>query len=129
SYVLNCSIFLYCCFFFQAEDGIRDLNVTGVQTCALPLWFTLKIETTPILPDKGLFESSIPAQRSLYGVSLGISNQSSPSSIFARSVLKPWRGFFLERNLGLPQSGCALLKKFCHALPKSWIANCKVLAE
>src|SRR2546427_12906053 len=28
-----------CCFifFFQAEDGIRDLTVTGVQTCALPI--------------------------------------------------------------------------------------------
>src|SRR5699024_11752721 len=27
----------YMCFFFQAEDGIRDRNVTGVQTCALPI--------------------------------------------------------------------------------------------
>src|SRR5690349_8333994 len=26
------------CFFFQAEDGIRDLYVTGVQTCALPIF-------------------------------------------------------------------------------------------
>src|SRR5205085_5680734 len=25
-------------FFFQAEDGIRDLTVTGVQTCALPIF-------------------------------------------------------------------------------------------
>src|SRR5207253_6464187 len=25
------------CFFFQAEDGIRDGHVTGVQTCALPI--------------------------------------------------------------------------------------------
>src|SRR2546425_1640011 len=25
-------------FFFQAEDGIRDKLVTGVQTCALPIW-------------------------------------------------------------------------------------------
>src|SRR2546430_12920069 len=25
-------------FCFQAEDGIRDLTVTGVQTCALPIW-------------------------------------------------------------------------------------------
>src|SRR6267142_983107 len=25
-------------FFFQAEDGIRDLHVTGVQTCALPIF-------------------------------------------------------------------------------------------
>src|SRR5699024_2273734 len=28
---------LFCFFFFQAEDGIRDRNVTGVQTCALPI--------------------------------------------------------------------------------------------
>src|SRR5256884_9984488 len=26
-------------FFFQAEDGIRDVAVTGVQTCALPIFF------------------------------------------------------------------------------------------
>src|SRR5688500_19148212 len=32
---LNCLIV----FFFQAEDGIRDYKVTGVQTCALPIWF------------------------------------------------------------------------------------------
>src|SRR3712207_7434400 len=25
-------------FFYQAEDGIRDIGVTGVQTCALPIW-------------------------------------------------------------------------------------------
>src|SRR5256885_5435114 len=27
-----------CLFFFQAEDGIRDYKVTGVQTCALPIY-------------------------------------------------------------------------------------------
>src|SRR5437660_12003639 len=27
----------FLCFFFQAEDGIRDGHVTGVQTCALPI--------------------------------------------------------------------------------------------
>src|SRR5262249_60113053 len=27
----------YDCFFFQAEEGIRDWSVTGVQTCALPI--------------------------------------------------------------------------------------------
>src|SRR5256886_13572522 len=29
-------------FFFQAEDGIRDLTVTGVQTCALPIYVGLR---------------------------------------------------------------------------------------
>src|SRR5258707_4023544 len=28
-----------CSFFFQGEDGIRDIGVTGVQTCALPILF------------------------------------------------------------------------------------------
>src|SRR5690606_40735310 len=33
--------FCFCSFFFfQAEDGIRDFHVTGVQTCALPIFFT-----------------------------------------------------------------------------------------
>src|SRR2546430_5446244 len=30
-------VLIVCVFFFQAEDGIRDLTVTGVQTCALPI--------------------------------------------------------------------------------------------
>src|SRR5256885_7400409 len=30
-------------FFFQAEDGIRDYKVTGVQTCALPISRTLNL--------------------------------------------------------------------------------------
>src|SRR5688572_31928317 len=35
SFLVSCYIFVF--FFFQAEDGIRDLTVTGVQTCALPI--------------------------------------------------------------------------------------------
>src|SRR5690348_18212226 len=39
--VVNCFgemvLFLFVFFFFQAEDGIRDGRVTGVQTCALPI--------------------------------------------------------------------------------------------
>src|SRR2546430_7993117 len=34
-----CSLF----FFFQAEDGIRDLTVTGVQTCALPIFLGIRL--------------------------------------------------------------------------------------
>src|SRR5437762_10436539 len=30
-------VFFFFFFFFQAEDGIRDTSVTGVQTCALPI--------------------------------------------------------------------------------------------
>src|SRR5437868_11132868 len=35
--MIQCNVVSYFIFFFQAEDGIRDRNVTGVQTCALPI--------------------------------------------------------------------------------------------
>src|SRR5260370_2906357 len=40
-------------FFFQAEDGIRDSSVTGVQTCALPISFTDARRAKP-----GLFQTA-----------------------------------------------------------------------
>src|SRR2546430_8675840 len=38
---VSCILF----FFFQAEDGIRDLTVTGVQTCALPILWAQSLRT------------------------------------------------------------------------------------
>src|SRR2546422_6960334 len=39
SYIVNWRVGLwFFFFFFQAEDGIRDVAVTGAQTCALPIW-------------------------------------------------------------------------------------------
>src|SRR5256884_5331811 len=35
--------YIYVFFFFQAEDGIRDVAVTGVQTCALPIFGSDKV--------------------------------------------------------------------------------------
>src|SRR5256886_10569194 len=51
-------------FFFQAEDGIRDLTVTGVQTCALPisraqLQSAEKYEGKPIMLSDATFSSEI----------------------------------------------------------------------
>src|SRR2546429_9116344 len=37
-----------CFFFFQAEDGIRDVAVTGVQTCALPIYVFSSAQRPPI---------------------------------------------------------------------------------
>src|SRR5690606_341415 len=37
-------------FFFQAEDGIRDFHVTGVQTCALPIWAASRTRSQPWPP-------------------------------------------------------------------------------
>src|SRR5205809_1966682 len=36
--LLSFVVFIIFFFFFQAEDGIRDVAVTGVQTCALPIF-------------------------------------------------------------------------------------------
>src|SRR6266496_1654298 len=50
-FVCNYLIFFFVFFFFQAEDGIRDLYVTGVQTCALPISMMarpLNVRTTPV---------------------------------------------------------------------------------
>src|SRR5690348_18277456 len=42
-------------FFFQAEDGIRDGRVTGVQTCALPiLWLAVDLLLLGAVPLAGL---------------------------------------------------------------------------
>src|SRR5437870_13699812 len=46
------------CFFFQAEDGIRDGHVTGVQTCALPICQN-KID---IVVPAGVFDHRCPAR-------------------------------------------------------------------
>src|SRR5699024_11497024 len=42
SYCASSSLF----FSFQAEDGIRDRNVTGVQTCALPICHSNRVAST-----------------------------------------------------------------------------------
>src|SRR5688572_8793777 len=50
-------------FFFQAEDGIRDLTVTGVQTCALPICRSLRNPITFITRlrlDAALYEPAPP---------------------------------------------------------------------
>src|SRR5256885_7054334 len=42
-----------CIFFFQAEDGIRDYKVTGVQTCALPI-------SVRVYPDPAVRPERVP---------------------------------------------------------------------
>ena len=55
-------------FFFQAEDGIRDWSVTGVQTCALPIGtfssYTRKHWNHPFLNREPL-EPSAPKQKTI----------------------------------------------------------------
>src|SRR5256886_13213067 len=53
-----------CCFFFQAEDGIRDLTVTGVQTCALPI-LAKKIWYVRVPELVGFVTSRVPIKRTV----------------------------------------------------------------
>src|SRR5690606_40991969 len=47
-YVWLCAASRHVCFFFQAEDGIRDFHVTGVQTCALPILIACSSREDPV---------------------------------------------------------------------------------
>src|SRR3712207_1266495 len=42
--------------FFQAEDGIRYIGVTGVQTCALPIFLPITQDACAFYNDQGLFD-------------------------------------------------------------------------
>src|SRR5690606_40962277 len=50
-------------FFFQAEDGIRDFHVTGVQTCALPICTTVG-PAAVATPGAGVNSRIVPSARS-----------------------------------------------------------------
>src|SRR3712207_2237041 len=52
---MNCGCVAWYIFFFQAEDGIRDIGVTGVQTCALPI--CRREDDTATLPRHPLLRS------------------------------------------------------------------------
>src|SRR3989442_10859104 len=55
------ALFMIFFFFFQAEDGIRDADVTGVQTCALPIFHGVRLSKRIISarPEMRLRTSSV----------------------------------------------------------------------
>src|SRR5256885_10554002 len=57
-YALTRVVFFF--FFFQAEDGIRDYKVTGVQTCALPILSLRPLILAPAM-DSAFLSSTQPA--------------------------------------------------------------------
>src|SRR5438034_5137230 len=81
-------MYIYICFFFfQAEDGIRDHCVTGVQTCALPIYNTVLLPSHYMADFHG-YEWLIGADKALDPSKLflvatelfGNGNSSSPSN-------------------------------------------------
>src|SRR6266498_4762688 len=108
-------------FFFQAEDGIRDADVTGVQTCALPICTVIGVGeasyavVTPSLlsdlypPERrarvfAIFYAAIPA-----GTALGYALGGTIGSAFG------WRTAFFAA--GIPGAALALTL-LCLAEPK-----------
>src|SRR5690606_39632240 len=69
------------CFFFQAEDGIRDFHVTGVQTCALPIWIN------PPYFDKlkVIVETFFHSVALISSISTGAARRAQPINLFSRS--------------------------------------------
>src|SRR3712207_1721528 len=75
-----------CVFFFQAEDGIRDIGVTGVQTCALPiLWRALLAPVVGLL----VFAVLLAVARLLRGAARAVAR-----------LLGRWIGARAARTLG-----------------------------
>src|SRR2546430_10603188 len=98
-------------FFFQAEDGIRDLTVTGVQTCALPIWIALPFTTavsrgSPLVP----FRRSRSGPRTGRGETAADRSQSSRQlRLMSRAANKIGRG--AGRGRGEISGGARSLKK------------------
>src|SRR2546422_3697066 len=74
-HLIKCMLYNYIgFFFFQAEDGIRDVAVTGVQTCALPIsqdargasacGFPLRLQSDRCLHDQKISEAGAFRPRS-----------------------------------------------------------------
>src|SRR5690606_40263934 len=65
--------FLVSSFFFQAEDGIRDFHVTGVQTCALPIFGILqRLAVQPLA--RGLVDPRLGGECGINGINISHGN-------------------------------------------------------
>src|SRR5207245_8654347 len=95
------------CFLFQAEDGIRDATVTGVQTCALPILTGTRRRATG---------SSATSSAWSARWRLGAEKRSPPRASGCRSPVPP-RGFELEQRRKAPRTPSELTgRPFFHDL-------------
>src|SRR3712207_8218728 len=76
-------------FFFQAEDGIRDIGVTGVQTCALPILRLPPVAAPAPLPPPGGARGARPLAVRIRG-----------PPVLALTVARHERGRSEERRVG-----------------------------
>src|SRR5690606_39666616 len=85
-------------FFFQAEDGIRDFHVTGVQTCALPI-LILMIFLFALYSEYNVFESEYLALGAVV-TALTIYNGSVIAEIVRAGIRSLPKGRSEERRVG-----------------------------
>ena len=85
-------------FFFQAEDGIRDYDVTGVQTCALPIFFGI----VDVQADGAFSSSQIGKQDALIGMFRAVRPGREPSD---RMTLRGFDGDDVGA-INREQAGC-----------------------
>src|SRR3712207_8288476 len=83
--------------FFQAEDGIRDIGVTGVQTCALPIWVKTR---SALMTTNDLRESTINVDVVNDVVTLKGSVANAAQKTKAEQVAKGIEGRSEERRVG-----------------------------
>src|SRR5438874_6976756 len=88
-------------FFFQAEDGIRDLYVTGVQTCALPIFFPGYVLVEMIMGDDSWY-----VVRNTPGVTSFVGSGNKPTPLTDGEV----RGILRQIKLDAPKYKVAFTK-------------------
>src|SRR6266540_5615583 len=93
--IINFIIFFF--FFFQAEDGIRDRDVTGVQTCALPISFANRTEAGRLLAEKLVQYAGRDDV-----VVLGLPRGGVPVAYEVAKRLRAPLNVFIVRKLGVP---------------------------
>src|SRR5690554_7620272 len=96
-----CVFFFFFFFFFQAEDGIRDADVTGVQTCALPIFFD-RVPSGKITAERWFF--------CIYCPRLLIAGSACFGSFLSIKTEPPC--FKLNETLGIPLPNSFLLTNF-----------------
>src|SRR5690606_26829724 len=119
----------HCCsrFFFQAEDGIRAFHVTGVQTCALPIYFAVELRWLPASGFVPLAEDPVRWARSLLlpVLALGLGQAAVMTRMTRAAMLDVLDQDFVRtaRSKGLPESGVVLK----HALRNAMVTIVTIL--
>src|SRR5205807_6358031 len=108
--ILSNSIFMF--FFFQAEDGIRDYKVTGVQTCALPISKIKAQVPKPILRKDFIFEEYQVYEARAFGADALLLM----ANVLDRDAMR--RLFDLSRELGMDVLFEAHTKEEIESIPE-----------